>query len=135
MKTKTIRHSVALKASPHAVYEALIDSKKHSEFTGDKASISRKIGGKFSTFNGYSTGVNLELVPDRRIVQTWRASDWPDDHFSTVKFELKKEGSGTRLIFTQTGVPEEKYEEISDGWKEYYWDRLVNFFRGGENEK
>lgn len=135
MKTKTIRQKVTLKASPHAVYEALMDSRKHSEFTGDKAVVSRKIGGKFSTFSGYSIGVNLELVPDKRIVQTWRGSDWPDEHFSIAKFELKKVKQGTKLVFTQTGVPEDQYEEISKGWKEYYWDKMERFFGSEKNGK
>ena len=46
--SKSIRQTVTFKASPHAIYEALMDSKKHSEFTGGEAKISRKIGGKFS---------------------------------------------------------------------------------------
>jgi len=37
-----------------------------SKFTGDKASISRKVGGKFSVFDGYSEGANLELIPDTK---------------------------------------------------------------------
>ena len=78
METKTIRQSVAIRASTHDVYEALMDSRKHAQFTGDKASISRKVGGKFSVFDGYSEGTNLELIQDTKIVQTWRASDWQE---------------------------------------------------------
>lgn len=75
METRKISQSVTLKASPHDVYEALMDSKKHAKFTGGKASISREVGGKFSAFNGYAEGINLQLVPDKKIVQSWRASD------------------------------------------------------------
>ena len=82
MKTKTIKQSVTFRAKPHDVYEALMDSDKHSRFTGGKAHISRQIGGKFSTFDGYSEGVNIELVPDKKIVQSWRAGDWPEGHYS-----------------------------------------------------
>ena len=63
MKTKTIRQSASFKTSPHEVYEMLMDSRKHTKFTGEKASISRKIGGKFSAYAGYIDGVNLDLVP------------------------------------------------------------------------
>jgi hypothetical protein len=27
----------------------------------------------------------------------------------------------TQLIFTQSGVPEEFYDDIRQGWKDYYW--------------
>ena len=121
METKTIKQSVTIKASLHDVYEALMDSKKHAEFTGGKAVISRKVGGKFSAFDGYAKGVNLELVPDKKIVQSWRGSDWPEGHYSKATFSLQQVEGGTQLTFTQTEVPEDQYESISQGWRDYYW--------------
>src|SRR3989304_3944316 len=103
MANKTIKQTATFKASPHQVYEALMDSKKHSQFTGGKASISRKVGGKFSVYDGYAEGVNLELVPDEKIVQTWRAGDWPAGHNSRVTFVIKEVKGGARLTFTPHG--------------------------------
>ncbi len=105
MEIRAVKQSVTFKARPHDVYEALMDSRKHSQFTGSQASISREVGGKFSAFDGYSEGVNIKLVPDKRIIQTWRANDWPSGHYSRVTFSLKEAEGGTRLTFTQTGVP------------------------------
>ena len=121
MKTKTIRQSVTLKTSPHVIYEMLMDSRKHATFTGEKARISRKIGGKFNAYDGYIKGVNLDLVPDKKIVQSWRGSDWPEGHYSKVTFSLQKAKSGTRLTFRQSGVPEEHYKDINQGWRDHYW--------------
>ena len=135
MKTRDIRQSVKFQVGPHEVYEALMDSSKHSRFTGGKASISKEVGGKFTAFDGYSQGTNLELVPDEKIIQTWRASDWPEGHYSKVTFALKKIEGGTRLTFTQNGVPEAQYEDISQGWHDYYWTPMKEMFekdkRGG----
>jgi activator of HSP90 ATPase len=121
MKIKTIRQSVTIKATPHEVYEALMDSRKHSKFTEAKASISRKMGGKFKAYGDYISGVNLELVPDKKIVQSWRGSDWPKGHYSKVTFSLKRVKGGTRLTFGQSGLPEKYYKDISQGWRDYYW--------------
>ena len=121
METNTIKQSVTIKASPHDVYEALMDSKKHAKFTGGKATISRKVGGKFTAYDGYAEGVNLELVPDKKIVQTWRADDWPEGNYSKATFSLKEVADGTNLIFTQTDVPEDQYDAVSGGWQDYYW--------------
>ena len=121
MNTKTIRQSVTFRATPHEIYEAIMDSKKHSELTGSQVRTSRKIGGKFSIYGGDIEGVNLELVPDQKIVQSWRYSDWPEGHYSRVTFSLKKVNRGTRLTFTQTAVPDEHYEDIAQGWRDYYW--------------
>ena len=124
MKTKTIRQSVTFKASPQEVYGMLMDSKKHSKFTSSKAKISREVGGKFTAYDGYIDGTNLELVENKRIVQKWRGSDWPENHYSIATFELKKASNGAKLIFAQSDVPEDQYKPISEGWVEHYWNKM-----------
>ena len=121
MKTRTIKQSVAIKVNPHEVYEALMDSRKHTKFTGAKARISRKVGGTFSAHGKYIQGINLNLVPDKRIVQAWRGSDWPKGHYSIATYSLKRMKGGTRLVFTQIGVPDREYKGINQGWRDYYW--------------
>ncbi len=121
MENRTIKQTATFKVPPHEVYEALMDSVKHARFTGSNARISRETGGKFTAFDGYSEGVNLELVPDKKIVQTWRANDWPVGHYSTVTYVLKEIEKGTKLTFTQVGVPENQLEDVSQGWKDFYW--------------
>jgi len=129
VKTKTIRQSVTFSAVPHRIYEMLMDSKMHAEFTEVGATISRKVGGRFSTFDGWAEGKNLELVKDKKIVQLWRGSDWPAKHWSTVTYELKKAGKGTKLVFTHAGVPLDKAKDIAEGWKEFYWSKMKDFLK------
>ncbi len=52
MNTKTITHEVTFSASPHEVYEALMDPVKHSKFTGFPAEIEREPGGRFMQNGG-----------------------------------------------------------------------------------
>lgn len=127
MKTKNIRQSVTFRAAPKDVYEALMDSRKHARITGGKASISRKIGGKITAYDGYITGRNLELDANKKIVQSWHASDWPEGHESRVTFTLAKVPGGTRLTFTHSGVPEKQYASIREGWIEFYWEPMRKF--------
>jgi activator of HSP90 ATPase len=124
MPTKTIRQVATFKASPHEVYELLMDEKKHSQFTGGKAVITRNVGETFTIYNGEMEGINLELVPDRKIVQSWRFTNWPKGHFSKVTFSIKDSHGGTYLNFTQSGVPEEDFDSIAQGWKDYYWEPM-----------
>ena len=121
MNTKVIKQTAEFAATPHQVYEALMDSAKHSKFSGGEATISRKVGGKFTAYDGYAEGKNLELIPDEKIVQSWRASDWPEGHNSEITFELTKTKTGTKLAFTQTDVPAEFYDDIAQGWIDWYW--------------
>jgi activator of HSP90 ATPase len=130
MKTKNIRQSLTIKASPHEVFEALMDSRKHAKFTGGKARISRKIGGKLTAYDGYIEGANLDLVSDKKIVQSWRGSDWPEGHYSKATFALKKVKDGTHLTFTQTGVPVQYHEDIKQGWRDFYWAPMKKMLEG-----
>lgn len=124
METKTIKQGTMFRAAPHEVYEALMDSKKHAKFSGDTAKISRKVGGRISAYGGWIEGRNIKLVKDKLIVQEWRGSDWPKGHYSIAKFMLKAAPGGTKLMFSQTGVPADMYKDISDGWKEFYWEPM-----------
>src|SRR5687768_9714065 len=67
LKTKTIHQVVTIQAPPSEVYESLMDSKRHSQFTGCAAKISRRIGGSFTTMASLR-GKNVELVPNEKIV-------------------------------------------------------------------
>ena len=126
--SKTIHQTVIFKASPHEVYEALMDSEKHAAFTGGKAEISRSIGGEIMAYDNYITGKNIELVPDEKIVQDWRAVDWPEGFFSRVTFAFKAVPEGTQLDFTHAGVPEGTEEEFTQGWIENYWEPMKSYF-------
>jgi len=128
MNTKTLHQSVVFHATPHELYDALMDSKKHTKFTGAKATIGRRVGDPFTAWDDWATGVNVELVPDKKIVQQWRGSDWPEGHHSVITFEFKKETNGTRLDFTQTDIPESLYEDVAEGWQEWYWEKLQTYF-------
>jgi len=54
-------------------------------------------------------------------VQTWGMDDWPAGHYSKVTFRFEAVDGKTKLTFVQTGVPEDLYEDIKQGWKDYYW--------------
>jgi len=127
MTTKTISQTVRFKATPHEVYDVLMDSKKHSEFTGDTAKISLQKGGQFSTFGGYATGQNLDLLEDKKIVQSWRADNWPEGHFSKITIELKEMKDGTQLQFKQEDVPDFDYKSVAQGWEGYYWEPMKKY--------
>ncbi len=129
MNNKSIKQRISFKASAHDVYEALMDSKQHSKFTGGTAKIGRKVGGKFSVFDGYAVGKNLELIPDKKIVQTWRAADWQEGELSQVSFEILPLKSGCNLKFTHRNLPERHYSAIKQGWNDFYWLPMKKMFQ------
>jgi activator of HSP90 ATPase len=123
-----IRQEVTFKASPKRVYDALLDSKQFSEFSGGApAEIDSKAGGAFSCFGGMITGRSVELIPNQRIVQAWRAGDWPEGVYSIVKLDLKAQGSDAKLTLHHAGFPEKNAEHLKEGWHKMYWEPLKKY--------
>jgi uncharacterized protein YndB with AHSA1/START domain len=119
---KTIKHKVRFKAPPEAIYDLLADSRSRTEVTGLEAVMSDKIGGTFSTDAGQVTGVNVDLVPGRRLVQAWRRSDFPEGIYSMAAITLAPTaGGGTELVLTHRGVPKHLLDQIEDYWRVVYW--------------
>ena len=125
---KAIRHEVDFQAGPQRIYEALLDSKQFKAFSGGLAAeIDREVGGSFSLFAGNIVGRNVELIPARRIVQAWRPTSWPEGIYSIAKFELRKQGSGTKVVFDHTGFPADLAEHLESGWHDHYWKPLRSY--------
>ena len=127
--SKPIHQEVVLKASPKRIYDALMNAKDHAAFTGAPAEISKEVGGAFTLHGGMVTGVNVELVPGKRIVQAWRLGPWPEGVYSIVKFELAGESGQTKLTLDHVGVPEPAREPVESGWTERYWEPLKKFLK------
>ncbi|MCI4372284.1 MAG: SRPBCC domain-containing protein [Thermoplasmata archaeon] len=124
---KNLRQSVTIRSSPHHVYTTLVDAKEHAKFSGAAARLVAKPGGRFSHYDGSLEGFVVHLEKDRRIVLAWRSSGWPAGHYSIAQFVLTKVAGGTRLEFSQFGIPASDFASISDGWRQYYWAPLKEY--------
>jgi len=128
-KVRTIKQKVVIPASPKEVYEAYVDPKKHSEFTGSKATGKPVVGGKFTAWDGYIFGKYLELDDGKRVVQEWTSTDFPEGSGpSRLELCFNEVPKGTELIMVQSNVPEEQADEAAEGWKEWYWNPLKKYF-------
>ncbi|HUK84687.1 MAG TPA: SRPBCC domain-containing protein [Candidatus Acidoferrum sp.] len=131
MKTpvKTIKQKVVIPASPQEVYDAYVDPKKHSAFTGSKATGKAVVGGKFTAWDDYIFGKYLELENGKRVVQEWTSTDFPKG-YGPSKLELcfNKVAGGTEIVMVHSNVPEEQADDTADGWTEWYWDPLKKYF-------
>lgn len=124
-----LRQEADFSAAPHRVYDALLDEKQFTSFSGAPAKINREEGGTLSLFGGAILARNVELVADRRIVQAWRDADWAPGIYSIVKFELTPRGAGTHLVMDQIGFPAGQFSDLDPGWREHYWEPMKKFLR------
>lgn len=130
-KLGEIKQVVLFNASPHDVYELIMDEKKHTKIAGSACKVSRVVGGSFSVFDGWTIGKNLELVSDKKIVQSWRVNDtaWPKGHDSIVKFVFRKSAKGTKLEFSHEKIPSGWKSDLAKGWNAYYWKPMKELLK------
>jgi activator of HSP90 ATPase len=128
---KTIRQTATIRgATPHDLYEALIDSKRHAKLTGAPAKIGRKVGAAWRAYGQELSGTQFVLIKDRRITQTWRSRDWPKAHHSRATISLARARGGRRITFRQSGVPDTQFRSVKQGWIDFYWKPLKKTFGG-----
>jgi uncharacterized protein YndB with AHSA1/START domain len=129
-KTRTIVQKVIIPATPDEVYEAFMDPEKHSEFTNTMTTGSKEVGGEISASDGYISAKNIELKKGKRIVQEWTTTEWPEGYPpSLLELDLKKVPHGTELTMTHSEVPDEQADDYAEGWMDYYWNPLVEYFK------
>ena len=124
-----VHQEVDVKAAPARIYDALLDSKQFAAFSKDTAEIQRQAGGSFKLFGGRIEGRTIELAPNQRIVQAWRASAWKAGFYTIIRFELTARGSGTRIVFDQAGFLEDpaEWKNLDEGWPKMYWEPLRKY--------
>jgi uncharacterized protein YndB with AHSA1/START domain len=121
--------TTTIPASPQEIYEAWLDSAVHSQMTGGEASMSDETDAEVSAWDGYITGRNLELVPGERIVQTWRTTQFTDEHEdSQITVTLEAVEEGTLLTLEHTNVPDEQKSYELSGWETHYFDPMKKYF-------
>jgi activator of HSP90 ATPase len=137
---ESIHQEVTFKASRKRIYDALTDAKQFEQVVhrsdamktrmppgAPLTRISAEPGGAFSTFGGLIVGMQIELVPNERIVQAWRPAYWKPGVYSIVKFALADNDSGTKLTLDHRGFPDGDGQSLLDGWNKNYWEPLEKF--------
>ncbi|MGD0026854.1 MAG: SRPBCC domain-containing protein [Xanthobacteraceae bacterium] len=116
-------------ASAQEIYDAWLDSLVHSEMTGGEATTSDEIGAEVSAWDGYIRGRNLELVPGERIVQSWRTTEFTDEHEdSIVTLTLEEADDGTLLTLVHSNVPDDQRSYEEGGWESKYLEPMKVYF-------
>jgi activator of HSP90 ATPase len=127
-KRTSLHQEVDFSVGPERIYHLLLDSKEFTDLSGMPAEIEAVPGGAFSMFGKIIYGRNIELIPNERVIQAWGDKGWGSGVYSIARFELKKQGSGTRVVLDHTGFPEGSYDHLYEGWKGHYWDPMRKYF-------
>ena len=127
----TFTLTATIPASPEEIYETWLDSLGHSEMTGGDANMSGEVGAEVSAWDGYISGRNLELIPAERIVQSWRTTEFADEHEdSVISIVLTAVGDSTLLTLEHSNVPDDQRSYEEGGWQSNYFEPMVAYFTG-----
>lgn len=133
MPLETVRLTAVLPASADRIYAAWLDSAEHTRMTGGKAVVDPRIGGEHSAWDGYIEGKILELEPGRRIVQSWRSSDFPlgagDSRLEVHLLDVALDpDGGCEVTIIHTEIPEGQGAKYEGGWRDHYLDPMRKYF-------
>ena len=129
MKKEALRVSCVVPCSPHVVYSAWLDSGQHGAMTGSKATVEPNVGGRMSAWDGYISGKLVQLDLGRRIIQSWRTTDFPKGApDSRVEVHFEAVYDGTRVTILHSDIPEGQGEKYRQGWQEFYFQPMRAYF-------
>ena len=117
-----------LNATAKDIYTAWLNSEKHSIMTGGDTITSDKLGDSFSVWDGYIHGKNLILEENKRIVQSWRTSEFEkEEEDSQIEILLSEQDMVTELTLIHSNVPDGG-EHYKKGWVEHYFEPMRAHF-------
>ena len=122
--------STELKASAQEVYDAWLDSEKHSAFTGGEAQITNEVNTEFTAWDEYISGKILELEEGKRILHSWRTvefSDTDEDSILEVLLEDTENGS-CKITINHSNLAEGGAKKYNIGWEENYFEPMREYF-------
>ena len=127
--SESITVSSIFNANRQKIYHAWLNSKEHTAFTGSEAVTSSRKGGKFTAWDGYISGKNLELTPNERILQSWRTTEFgSDDPDSLLEILLDEKNGKTTVTIHHTNIPEGQGKGYKKGWIDFYFKPMKEYF-------
>jgi activator of HSP90 ATPase len=120
--------SISLPAKAADIYKAWLSTTGHTEMTGSPAKVDGRVKGDFTAWDGYIWGTFLELEENRKIVQAWRTSEFPEEaEDSHVEVILEEKEGKTRLTIIHTHIPEGQ-DSYKKGWEDFYFAPMKKYF-------
>jgi activator of HSP90 ATPase len=119
---KSIKKNYQIKSTAEHVFTALTNPLTIEMWTGAPAKMEAVEGTEFSLWDGDISGINLEIIKEKKLKQLWYFEG--EENESIVTISLFQEGNSTRVELLHTGIPDEAFDNIVDGWDRYYFKPL-----------
>ena len=103
--------------------------------TGGGTTASADLGARFTAWDGYITGENLELEPPTRIVQSWRRTEFPaGTNDSRLEIILDEADGETKITLRHSEIPDGRNESYKWGLVDHYFEPMKAHFSGSKSD-
>jgi activator of HSP90 ATPase len=123
---KTFKKTFKINAEPSDIYSALTNSYTIELWSGYPAKMSEEPGSDFSLWDGDITGKNLEFIKGKRVMQEWFFGEQKEK--SIVTITIQPDRTDSQVTVEHSNIPDEDFDDIAEGWREYYIGAIMNFF-------
>ncbi len=115
----TIKQTYVIAATPEQVWEALTNPALIREWSGAAVEFPSVQGAAYSLWDGTICGEIVEIIPQQRLVQTWKPQEWHRED-SVVRFTLIPEDGTTLVDLVHENVEDSDYDGTNEGWDLFY---------------
>jgi activator of HSP90 ATPase len=127
---KDFKKYFMMPVDPEQLYRTLTNPATVQLWAGADAIMSEEPDSEFSLWEESIVGKNLEFEPGKKIVQEWYFGEDAEAP-SIVTIKLHEHKQGTSMEVRQTNIPDDVYDEITEGWEQVYIASLLDFYSEG----
>lgn len=125
---KDFKFTITIKeANPEDVFNALTNPFAIELWSGYPAIMKLEEGAEFSLWEGDITGRVLAFEKDKKIVQEWFFGEQTEASVATINIFPKKTNK-SYVVLNHTNIPDEDFENIVEGWTDFYLGAIKKFF-------
>jgi len=134
MNKDQITLEVILPVSSDQLYADWLNSEAHTDFTGGEAKTTEELNASFTAWDGYIFGQNTALIKGKKIVQTWRTTEFNEDEQDSI-LELLFESidnNKTKLTLNHSSIPKGDGDKYKIGWTEHYFEPMLAYYNNNK---
>ncbi|MDR2927720.1 MAG: SRPBCC domain-containing protein [Cytophagaceae bacterium] len=125
MELRNYKAGIKIKSEVDVVYAAITNPLSIELWSGYKAEMPQNAGGEFSMWDGDICGRILEYRQNECVVQEWYFGEQKEPSIATIT--VFTAGNNSRVEINHTNIPENAYDNIVEGWEDYYLKALKYF--------
>jgi activator of HSP90 ATPase len=123
---KEVKFYQYIEATPEELFLALTNPFTIELWSDSPAKMDAVEGGEFELWDGDICGKNIKVVANKELVQEWYFDEQANASIVTLKLHEHK--TGTNVELKHINIPDDAYENIKEGWTEYYIGAIKRFF-------